>query len=98
MNNYFPSNLRFLREKRGMEQLELAQLLGRKSASSISEWERGTYTPKAGVLSDIARIFNVSLSDLMNKDLTDETVSENYYINEETQSIAQEIFENPGYM
>ncbi len=95
MNNYFPSNLRFLREKRGMEQLELAQLLGRKSASSISEWERGTYTPKAGVLSDIARIFNVSLSDLMNKDLTDEAVSENYYINEETQSIAQEIFENP---
>ena len=59
-----------------MEQLELAQLLGRKSASSVSEWERGTYTPKAGVLSDIARIFNVSLSDLMNKDLTDEAVSE----------------------
>ena len=33
MNNYFSSNLRFLREKRGMEQLELAQLLGRKSAA-----------------------------------------------------------------
>lgn len=45
MKNYFSSNLRFLREKRGMEQLELAQLLGRKSASSVSEWEKGTYTP-----------------------------------------------------
>lgn len=93
MNNYFPSNLKFLREKRGMEQLELAQLLGRKSASSISEWERGTYTPKAGTLSDIARIFGVSLSDLMGKDLSVETKS--HFIDKETQAIAQEIFENP---
>lgn len=65
MNNYFSKNLKFLRTERGMEQLELAQLLGRKSASSISEWESGNYTPKAGVLSDIARIFNINLSDLM---------------------------------
>lgn len=53
-----------------MEQLELANLLGRKSSSSISEWEKGRYTPKSGILSDIASIFNVSLSDLMETDLT----------------------------
>lgn len=70
MNTYFGKNLKFLRERKGLEQLELAQLLGRKSASSVSEWEKGTYTPKSGVLSDIAQIFNVSLSDLMNVDLT----------------------------
>ena len=93
MSSYFSSNLKHLRENRGMEQLELAQLLGRKSASSVSEWEKGTYTPKAGILSDIARVFNVSLSTLMSKDLTDDT--ENYYTDPETQSIAQEIFENP---
>lgn len=68
--NYFPSNLKYLRTRRGLEQSELASLLGRKSPSSISEWEAGRYTPKVGTLSDIARIFNVDISDLMNKDLT----------------------------
>lgn len=67
---YFANNLRYLREKRGLEQLELAERLGRKSASSISEWERGTYEPKSKILSSLAEIFNVSLSDLMTKDLT----------------------------
>lgn len=69
-NNFFASNLKFLRQKQGMEQLELAHMLGRKSSSSISEWEKGRYTPKSGILSDIANIFNVTLSDLMEIDLS----------------------------
>lgn len=72
MSNVFGNNLKFLRIKKGLEQLELAQLLGRKSASSVSEWEKGTYTPKSGLLSDMARIFNVPLHDLMNTDLTED--------------------------
>ena len=66
---FFSSNLKYLRERKDLEQLELAQLLGRKSSSSVSEWEKGTYTPKSGILSDIARIFNVNLDELMNSDL-----------------------------
>lgn len=68
--NYFASNLRFLRQKNGLEQIDLATRLGRKSSSSISEWEKGKYTPKAGVLNDIAKIFDVSLSKLMSTDLS----------------------------
>lgn len=68
--NYFASNLRFLRQKNGLEQIDLATRLGRKSSSSISEWEKGKYTPKAGVLNDIAKIFGVSLSKLMSTDLS----------------------------
>ncbi|HFI0746512.1 TPA: helix-turn-helix domain-containing protein [Streptococcus suis] len=68
--NYFASNLKLLRQKHGMEQIDLANRLGRKSSSSISEWERGKYTPKAGVLNDIAKIFNISLSELMSSDLS----------------------------
>lgn len=70
--NYFSTNLKYLREKRNLEQIELAEMLGRKSSSSISEWEKGKYTPKSGVLSDISVIFGVSLSDLMHTDLTKE--------------------------
>ncbi|MGM0227949.1 hypothetical protein IGI39_004917, partial [Enterococcus sp. AZ135] len=32
--------------------------------------EKGKYTPKIGVINDIAEIFRVSISDLMDKDLT----------------------------
>lgn len=66
----FAKNLRYLREKSGMEQMDLAKELGRKSPSSISEWEKGKYTPKMGTLSQIAKIFNVNIDDLMEKDLS----------------------------
>lgn len=67
----FAKNLKYLRAKRGIEQIELARMLGRKSGSSISSWESGTYTPKIGTLAKIADIFNVDLDDLMNIDLSD---------------------------
>ena len=44
--SYFSSNLKYLRLKNNIDQLELAHKLGRKSASTISEWESGKYTPK----------------------------------------------------
>ncbi|MCC8439902.1 phage repressor protein [Leuconostoc pseudomesenteroides] len=66
----FANNLRYLREKNGMDQIDLAIKLGRKSSSSVSEWEKGKYTPKIGVLNDIAEIFGVSITDLMSKDLS----------------------------
>lgn len=70
--NFFSDNLKYLREKAGMEQIDLAKKLGKKSSSSISEWESGKYTPKSGTLADIAEIFKVSLSDLMQTNLKDE--------------------------
>lgn len=66
----FADNLKYLREKSGMDQIDLAIKLKRKSSSSVSEWEKGKYTPKIGVLNDIAEIFGVSITDLMNKDLS----------------------------
>lgn len=66
----FSKNLKYLRRTHDIEQEELAYRLGRKSGSSISEWEKGTYTPKIAVLAQIAAIFNVDLDDLMNSDLS----------------------------
>ncbi|MCC8990360.1 MULTISPECIES: helix-turn-helix transcriptional regulator [Bacillati] len=65
----FSQNLKYLREKHDMEQLDLAKALGRKSASSISEWEKGKYTPKMKTLNEIAKLFKVNIDDLMTKDL-----------------------------
>ncbi|ANZ33911.1 helix-turn-helix transcriptional regulator [Staphylococcus carnosus] len=72
----FSRNLKYLRQKNGLEQVDLAHKLGRKSASSISEWEKGKYTPKMSTLNKLAEIFNVSIDELMNEDLENGTSSE----------------------
>ncbi|HHJ9357636.1 TPA: helix-turn-helix transcriptional regulator, partial [Streptococcus pyogenes] len=77
------------------EQLELANLLGRKSSSSISEWEKGKYTPKSGLLSDIAAIFDVSLTALMEEDLTLESKGVSYQLPQrELAMISEQLSEN----
>ena len=69
METYFNTNLRYLRNRNGIEQLELANMLGLKSASAVSEWEKGIRIPNAGVLSDLAHIFNVTIDSLMHINL-----------------------------
>ncbi|HGH8252195.1 TPA: helix-turn-helix domain-containing protein [Streptococcus pyogenes] len=92
---FFASNLKYLRLKKNMEQLELANLLGRKSSSSISEWEKGKYTPKSGLLSDIAAIFDVSLTALMEEDLTLESKGVSYQLPQrELVMISEQLSEN----
>jgi len=69
MNKYFHSNLKYLRDKSGIEQLELANMIGLKSASAVSEWEKGIRIPSAGVLSDLSNIFRVTIDNFMNVNL-----------------------------
>ena len=69
MNRHFHTNLKYLRTKNEIEQLELASMIGLKSASAVSEWEKGLRIPSAGILADLANIFKVSLDNLMNVDL-----------------------------
>lgn len=72
----FAKNLKYLRLKNNMEQTELAQKLDR-GATSVSNWENGNSVPKAGIISDIAKLFNVTMNDLMNSDLQNVSVSKN---------------------
>ena len=70
MGYCFGENLKYLREEYNIEQAEIAKKSGLKSASGVSEWEKGIRLPKIGVISDIAKMFNVSIDDLMYKDLS----------------------------
>lgn len=74
-SKFFAENLKYLRNKRNMEQMDLAIKLNRKSSSSVSEWEKGIHMPSIGTLSDIAEIFSVSITDLMKKDLSNITTT-----------------------
>lgn len=66
--NYFAQNLKFLRNKFDDTQLELAEFLGKKSLSSVSDWERGKSIPDAGTLNRIASKYKVTIDDLLERD------------------------------
>ncbi|API89396.1 hypothetical protein BKP56_09080 [Marinilactibacillus sp. 15R] len=67
---FFASNLKYLRNKFNLEQQELAEELGKKSGSTVSDWERGKFVPRIGTLNQLAERFNISVNDLMRTDLT----------------------------
>ncbi|HEY9488772.1 MAG TPA: XRE family transcriptional regulator [Chryseosolibacter sp.] len=62
-------NLRFLRSKEGLTQREFAQRLGLKQAT-LGAYEEGRATPPLNILSDVSRIFKVSLDNLINTDIS----------------------------
>ena len=78
MNSYFSKNLKKLRTDHGMEQRELAETLGFKSSSAVSEWEKGVREPSVMVISKIAEIFRVSISDIMEKDLSSQKIKRDH--------------------
>lgn len=66
MNNYFAKNLKYLREKIGIDQQELADEL-KVPRSTLSCWENGLRTPKIEQIQEIATYFNVEI-DIVSKD------------------------------
>lgn len=66
---HISKNISYLRKLRKMKQSSLAKLVG-KSTGAISTYERGTAEPTAGVIIKLAEALEVSVNDLLNKDLT----------------------------
>ncbi|MBR0519398.1 helix-turn-helix transcriptional regulator [bacterium] len=56
----------FYREKRGLKQKELAELIGVK-ANTVSTWESGTNAPNLQALYKICKTLNISISELFGK-------------------------------
>ena len=88
-NNFFATNLKFLRTKKGLEQKNISDFLGLKSPTSVTNWEKGTNLARTGHLSELASFFGVSLHDLMNVDLTKASTPE--LINKDEQDIQKDI-------
>lgn len=88
-NNFFATNLKFLRTKKGLEQKDISDFLGLKSPTSVTNWEKGTNLARAGHLSELASFFGVSLHDLMNVDLTKASTPE--LTNKDEQDIQKDI-------
>lgn len=88
----FNEMLKYLRQRAGYSQQDLADLL-KISKSTIGMYEQGRRSPDYETLEKIADIFNVDMNFLM-VGKTKESTPE-YYINPETAKLAQELFDNP---
>lgn len=94
MGNFY-SVLKSLRLSQGLTQDELAKHL-KISRSAIGMYEKGAREPDYETLEIIADFFNVDIDYLLGRTTKTTYIpkADSYYLNEETQQIAQEIFEN----
>ena len=76
MSNYFSKNLKYLRVIKNVSQNKLASLAN-VSASTINRWEAEEMSPSLDNVNDVARALNVSVADLLGKDMkSDENFDE----------------------
>ncbi len=69
--NTFGEFLFALRKEKGMTQAELAEMLG-VTNKAVSKWETGEAMPETGLLLPIARIFGVTVDELLEGKRADE--------------------------
>ena len=74
MTNYFSKNLKYLREKKGIEQQELADELN-IPRSTLSCWENDLRTPKIEQIQEIANYFDVNM-DIISRDYSNNNYKE----------------------
>lgn len=79
-----------LLEKSGKRASDVSKATG-IPASTFSDWKKGKSAPKAEKLQKIADFFGVTVEYLT----TGKETKPQYYLDDETAAIAQEIFENP---
>ena len=88
MNIKIANNLVELRKKNGLSQEELADKLG-LSRQAVSKWERAESSPDTDNLICLAKLYNVSLDELLNTDETIEEISREVKEKEEEKSKGQ---------
>lgn len=68
------SNLKYLRSQKGWSQKDLGNYVD-KGASAVSMWEKGNNEPPIDILRKLSELYEVTIDDLVNKDLTKQAPS-----------------------
>ncbi len=89
-NKIFSTNLNYFLNLNSKNQLDLANYVG-VSATSVSNWCKGTKTPRMDKVDLICEYFKIKRSDLMEDRSKKE---KEYYIDPETLKLAQDLKDN----
>ena len=68
VETYISSNIKYLRVTNGITQKQVGKVCN-KGDTAVQNWEKGIREPNAVDLANIANYFNVSIDDLIKKDL-----------------------------
>lgn len=68
MENFFSKNVFYLRKLKGLNQAQMAEILGKKK-SIIGPYEKGEIEPAISSLQRLSKFFGISISDLIGIDL-----------------------------
>lgn len=68
MNNYFSSNIKFIRMQKGLTQEQFARMID-KDYSTVGKWENGSRTPIMEDVIKVADLLNIDVGDLLKVDL-----------------------------
>lgn len=68
MNNYFSTNIKFIREQKGLSQNKFGELLN-VNQTTIARWEDENRIPTIDKAIDISLKLNIPLNDLVGRDL-----------------------------
>ena len=82
------NNIRRLRESAGMSQDKLASLLG-KTPAAVSQYESGATTPRMGVIEDLAQIFKVSKTEIIEETTTYYLANFDSYLTKDEQQLVE---------
>ena len=98
MKNYFAKNLKYLREKKGLEQQELADLLN-VGRSTISCWENELRSPQMEYVLKLADFFNVD-NDFIFKDLSSIDINDpkKQFTEEEKKEALKQVLKEKGFL
>ncbi len=69
MNNYFSTNLKYLRKKQRLTQQQLADIVGKKK-SIVGNYEKGNVEPSMETIQKIADYFTINWMSLLGTDFT----------------------------
>ena len=68
MAEFFSTNLKYLREQKGLSQNKLGNMIG-VNQTTIARWEDDNRIPTIDNAIDVAEALNINLIDLLSKDL-----------------------------
>lgn len=98
MNNYFSTNIKFIREQKGLSQNKFGELLN-VNQTTIARWEDENRIPTIDKAIDISLKLNIPLNDLVGRDLRlKEEKKKKRLSQEEEKELLNETLKRKGFL